>query len=231
MSLRVRLVAAVALGAGLFAIPPAHAIGQELLPNRSFEQGTNTTSTQGVDQPLLPVGWSFEGAAGLFDHTAHDHHTGRYAAGISAPASGKRRVCADQPVGCHDDGPVNTLKDTAADKAMSVPPAWRPQNAISVSPGTVYEVNGWYTWSFATALDGGALVRVRWLDANGVGIKTVLAFQGPNPSASIVAMPWTYFAGRVTAPAGAVKAVPLFGSMDDAWNSNMAYDDVGFHTP
>src|SRR5207249_72343 len=48
-------------------VPPAQALGPELLPNGGFEQGTNTMVVAGFDQPLLPVGWAFEGSAGLFD--------------------------------------------------------------------------------------------------------------------------------------------------------------------
>jgi hypothetical protein len=254
MRLRVVAVSLAALGGLSLAVnlPPAQAVGPELLPNVGFEQGTNPAPpAQGVNQPLLPTGWAFEGAAGLFDHTANEHHAGQYAAGISIPASGKRKLC----VGTHPESPApgtvprppavpgapenvcgdlaatGTAKDTAAEKAYTVMAAWRPVIAVRVVPGVLYNVSGFYKWTLATQNEGGALVRVRWLDANGVSLGMATAFtrKAVTPTESN-GVPWTSFLGQVRPPAGAVQAVPLFGAHDDVFLTQVVYDDVSFRT-
>jgi hypothetical protein len=205
--------------------PRAEAVGSELLPNTSFEQGANTTVAAGVDQPLLPVGWVPEGAAALFDHSPHERHHGRYSAAISGPASVKRRTCAPAPVGCHDNTPLNEAKAAADGPGVSVTPAWRPVNPVAVSAGTAYVVSGWFTWQLASAGDGGGLVKVRWLDGNGVGIRTDTAVLRV---AAGDYQPWTFFSAGVVAPAGAAKAVPLFAALDDAFITKISYDEVSF---
>ncbi|HEV7886583.1 MAG TPA: hypothetical protein VGO92_03425 [Acidimicrobiales bacterium] len=234
MSKRVLLVSLAAFAAAALALPQAQAAGPELLPNTSFEQGTSpvgpqSTAAGGIDQPLVPVGWAFEGAAGLFDHSAADHHgPGRYQAAISAPASGKNRVCYDQPVGCKPLDPVVTAKNAAADKAASVSPAWRPQAALRVSAGANYTVSGWFAWQLASVGDGGALVRVRWLDANGVGLGASTAVSRVATDRDTGDLNWTFFSATVKAPAGATQAVPLFGALDDAFITQLRYDEVSF---
>lgn len=225
----------VALVAVLVLAPQADAAGPNLLPNPGFEAGVNGASAEGVDQPLLPVGWVFEGVAGLFDHTPSGKKSGRYSAAISIPASGKQRVCpGTEQTGtlypCQQLTPVNDAKNTAA-TYYSVAPAWRPQAPVAVRAGTKYTVSGWVTWTFVTLDEGGSLVRVRWLDADGVPIKTDIAYRRiAKTLLESNVVNWTAFSGTVTAPPGAAQAVPLFGMADDAFNSNLKYDDVSFHT-
>ncbi|MDQ1438142.1 MAG: hypothetical protein QOK43_1771 [Acidimicrobiaceae bacterium] len=200
-----------------------------MLPNPGFEDGVNNHPVQSaagtVDQPMLPTGWAFEGAAGLFDHTAAERHSGRYSAGISIPAGGKRKACAQEPVGCHDNTPLNTAK-SAALTAYSVNPAWRPALPLAVRAGTAYVVSGWMSWQLASITDGGAIVSVRWLDANGVPLRTDNAV---TRIADREGLNWTFFSAVVVAPAGAAQAVPLFGAADDVFITKVSYDDVSFH--
>ena len=224
--MRFRAVFVALVGLAVIA-PDAGAVGVNLLPNASFEDGVNDVSAQGIDQPLLPVGWAFEGAAGLFDHSPHERKTGRYSAAISIPAGGKRKVCYDPPVGCHDNVPLNTAKDTAA-TAYSVNPAYRPLHPVQLSATRRYEVSGWFMWTLASIGEGGALVRVRWLDANGAPIRIDRAFVRTSVVRDQEVLNWTYFTAIVTAPAGATHAVPLFGANDDVFISKINYDDVSF---
>lgn len=199
------------------------------MPNAGFEDGVNKTAAQGIDQPLLPVGWAFEGVAALFDHSPHEKKSGRYSAAISIPASGKPRVCADPPVGCHPLDPVNAAKETAA-TAYSVSPAWRPALPVNVAAGGRYIVSGWMAWQLASIDEGGALVRVRWLDGNGVPLRTVTALKRiARTQLESENLNWTHFAVAVVAPPGAAKAIPLFGAADDVFLTKVNYDDVSFH--
>jgi hypothetical protein len=230
----VSLAALTAVAAGVL-VPPAQAVGPELLPNPSFETGYNTVpivvpGVRTFDQPLLPVGWAFEGAAGLFDHSAEAHHgPGRYSAAISDPVSTQRRACQQPdpavPETCVDS-PANVAKDAANGAAVSVTPAWRPLNPVSVNGGGSYVVSGWYKWTFASQNIGGALVKVRWLDANGVGLGTSTVVDDAAKSADLN---WTSFSATVTAPASAIQAIPLFGARDDQFITQVAYDEVSFH--
>lgn len=228
MSIRAVLISLGAIAAVAIAIPDADAaLGDNLLLNPGFEQSVLPVvpTAPGVNQPVMAKEWSFEGNA-FFDHTPSDYHSGKYSGAISAPLSGKARTCADPPVGCHDHGPLNTVKTTAAEKAYTVLPAWRPLNGISVQQGKTYNVSGWVAWSYATVQDGGPLTRVRWVDANGVGLGLSTVIDWPSPGDGIFG--WRSFQANVVAPPGAVKAVPLFGSRDDAWTTNLRYDDLAF---
>lgn len=221
-------------------IPDAKAaVGPELLTNTDFTQGTNPNPRiQQYNQPLLPVGWSFEGAAGLFDHTAAKFNSAPYSAAISAPASGPRKVCQGNPAPgtvpnvipqtCPPLDATGTAKDTLAGRAASITPAWRPQNPVSVTAGETYQISAFVTWDLATAGLGGAWVRVRWIDANGVGISQSTAISKVATVHDSTFLRWTPVSGLVKAPAGAVKAVPLFGTHDDAFITQVAYDDVSF---
>lgn len=218
------------------ATAPAHAVGN-LLPNASFEtavvpQAAHPGDRRDLyDQPLLPERWAFEGSAGLFDHSAHEYHTGYYAAAISIPASGSRNpVCVAQANVCQPITPLNQAKDAAA-AAASVGPCWRPLMPVGVSAGGVYTVSYWVSWTLATAGTGGAVSKVRWLDGNGVPLTSNTLSAGPSriaTSFSSEAQSWVQVVGTVTAPAGAAKAVPLFCAGDDAFISKVVYDDVFF---
>jgi hypothetical protein len=130
---------------------------------------------------------------------------------------------------CGDLSATGTAKDTASEKAASPMPAWRPLNAVRVVPGTLYNVSGFYKWTLATQNEGGALVRVRWLDTNGVSVGMAVAFsRRAATAADSSGVPWTSFLAQVRPPAGAVQAVPLFGAHDDVFLTQVVYDDVSF---
>jgi hypothetical protein len=220
------------LGAALVpaqaAKAPTVVLGPNLLPNASFEssvtepapvpQYTNT-------QPLLPVGWSAEGAAGLFDHGQHGAHTGKRAIGISDPASTPHNFCQQKQ--CVDD-PADGPRTTAG-LYYSETPMWRTQSAVPVTAGKSYQLSAWVSWALET-IGYGAITQVRWVDANGapVGLSAgpkLLATARNSP-----ALAWTRISGTVTAPKGATGAIVLLGDDDDVWISSMQYDDAYFGT-
>jgi hypothetical protein len=225
--------AAALVGAAML---PAHAarpktkvvLGPNLLPNASFEASVFEPSPvpqYATSQPLLPVGWTVEGATGLFDHGQHGAHTGKRAITISDPASTPYQLCQQKT--CVSD-PADAPR-ASAQEYYSETPMWRTQTAIPVRPGRTYELSAWVSWSLETVAYG-AVTAVRWVDANGmpVGISA-----GPKLMAddrTSTALSWTQIAGTVTAPHNAVGAVVLLGDNDDVWISSLTYDDAYFGT-
>jgi len=234
---RLRACLALATLAGLAGavLAPAQAAkapkvvrGPNLLPNASFEASVfepapvpQYTSTQ----PLLPVGWIFEGATGLFDHGQHGAHSGKRAVTISAPAATahtfcQQKYCVANPL----DGPRAT-----AQEYYSEIPVWRTQNAVPVTAGKTYQLSAWVSWALET-VGYGAVTAVRWVDGNGVpvGIST-----GPSLIADArnsPALTWKQISATVTAPAGAKGAVVLLGDNDGPFISSLTYDDAYFGT-
>jgi hypothetical protein len=236
-SLRARayLTAATLLGLAGAVLTPAHAakapavvLGPNLLPNPSFEASVFEPSpvpAYATSQPLLPVGWTAEGATGLFDHGQHGAHTGKRAISISDPASTpasfcQQKTCVDDPA----EGPRTTLAPY-----YSETPSWRTQNAVPVTPGKTYQLSAWVSWSLET-INYGAVTAVRWVDGNGL---TVGFTAGPKLLADArnsPALSWTQITGTVTAPAGTSGAVILLGDNDGPWISSLTYDDAYFGT-
>lgn len=226
------LVAGVALGASLVATAPQAQAGPNLLPNASFEQSVIEGSVIG-DSPIhgvspqgvLPTHWAFEGAAGLFDH-GNGGTSGARMAAISIPLGTKSSICGPE-VGCNPN-PAAGVKDTG-DAAYSVDPAWRPAAPVLVSGGASYTVSAKTAVEFAT--DGeGAFVKVRWLGVGGtvIGISDEYSVRPPGGYTSGAGGAFVDIGGPVTAPAGAVAAVPLFGATDDLWLTKVMFDDVFF---
>ncbi|MHB8513315.1 MAG: hypothetical protein ACYDCC_14215 [Actinomycetota bacterium] len=239
----------------VLAIPATSNAAGNLLPNPSFEQTAlpsqvmDLQHSQGLNQPLLPVGWIFEGATELFDHTPNHHHTGQYSVAISGSWSTPRHECSTVPVtGSCTDVPGGDVRDTVYGQVYSVAPAWRTQNPVAVSAGKQYRLSVYTLLSIPK--DGtGAVTRVRWLDANGVPIgssqgPTLLApsnggaswytflagATAPGSFKDHSVLNWTKIGGTVTAPAGAAGAIVLLGYTDDAWNGQVVYDDACFAT-
>ena len=224
----------LALGGG--ALLPAQAakaptvvLGANLLPNPSFEASVFEPApvpAYATSQPLLPVGWTFEGATGLFDHGQHGAHLGKRAASISAPQSTRRNVCADA-AHCADD-PADGPR-TSVQQYYSEMPAWRPQNAVPVTPGKTYQLSAWVSWTLET-IDYGAVTAVRWVDASGMPVGFTAGPKLIATARNSPALTWTQIAGTVTAPAGASGAVILLGDSDGQWISSLTYDDAYFGT-
>jgi hypothetical protein len=234
---RTRAYLSAGLVAGVLgaALVPAHAakapkvvLGPNLLPNTSFEASAFEPAPvpqYATSQPLLPTGWSFEGATGLFDHGQHGAHTGKRAITISAPQSPPHKFCQQKQ--CVDD-PAEGPR-ISAQEYYSETPAWRTQSAIPVTAGKTYQLSAWVSWSLET-IGYGAVTAVRWVDANGapVGISA-----GPKLIADArnsPALAWTQLAGTVKAPAAAKGAIVLLADDDGLWISSLTYDDAYFGT-
>ena len=207
---------------------PRVALGPNLLPNSGFEASVFEPAPvpqYATSQPLLPVGWDFEGATGLFDHGQHGAHSGKRAVTISVPAATahqfcQQKYCVANPI----DGPR-----ASAQEYYSEIPAWRTQSAVAVTPGKTYQLSAWVSWALET-VGYGAVTAVRWVDGNGVpvGVST-----GPSLMANVrnsPALSWTRVTATVTAPAGAKGAIVLLGDNDGPWNSSLTYDDAYFGT-
>ena len=227
------VVTAIAMSTAM-VLMPSFAAGPNLLPNSGFESSAlDPTGAVGYTnpQPLLPTGWAFEGAAALFDHSQNGNHSGRRMAAISGNASGSRSVCADPPVGCHDNTPANIAKDNAA-LAYSVEPAWRNAVPVPVTAGTSYTVSSWVSLSFCT-IGTGASLRIRWLNGGGaVPIKVDTVARRLQTQFDPVQVPtaWQQITGSAVAPPGATHAVVLLTYTDDAWIGQVMFDDVYFGT-
>jgi hypothetical protein len=221
-------VAAAVVAPSYAAKAPKVVLGPNLLPNPGFEQSAIEPSpvpAYATSQPLLPTGWAFEGMTGLFDHGQHTAHSGKRAITISAPASGpdqfcQQKTCVQNPV----DGPRNSAMEY-----YSETPFWRTLQAVPVTPGKTYQLSAWMTWTLET-IGVGAITEVRWVDGNGVPVAITA---GPSLIANArnsPALAYTKFSGLVKAPAGAVGAIVMLGSGNDAFISSMTYDDAYFGT-
>ena len=234
---RIRACLAVAAIAGMTGavLAPAQAakapkvvLGPNLLPNASFEASVIEPAPvpqYTSSQPLLPVGWVFEGATGLFDHGQHGAHVGKRAITISTPAATPRNVC--QKGHCVDN-PVNGPRGSAQEYYSEIP-VWRTQSAVPVTAGKTYQLSAWASWSLET-IGYGAVTAVRWVDGNGTPV-------GISPGPKLIAdarnspaLTWKQIAGTVTAPAGARGAILLLGNSDGPWISSLTYDDAYFGT-
>lgn len=225
-----RTAAACALAALALAVTPGHAAGPNLLPNASFERSIveppAPVPPYSNPQPALPEGWAFEGAAGLFDHSQNAASSGRRSAAISIPLSGKRRQCVDPAVPCVDD-PTTDAKENTAAVYYSIPPAWRNATPVTVVGSKSYTLSAFMKVALVT-IGESAIMRVRWLDANGLPISIS---NGPKlVSAGQAGSAWTSKTATVTSPAGARQAVVLLGHSTDSWIGQVLFDQVYFGT-
>src|SRR4051794_32016698 len=148
---RMRVCLALATLAGMAGavLAPAQAakapkvvLGPNLLPNASFEASVFEPAPVPAytnSQPLLPVGWIFEGATGLFDHGQHGARSGKRAVTISAPAATpktfcQQKECVPNPI----DGPRSS-----AQEYYSEIPVWRTQSAVPVTAGKTYQLSAY----------------------------------------------------------------------------------------
>jgi hypothetical protein len=237
---RALVVLAVALVVGLAGAAQAGApkLGPNLVPNASFEQSSNDAATQqGI--PVMPVGWSFEGATILFDYNQRGGHTGARNAAISGSLAPGKQICdasgaaatggytcvpnpAASVTGAANDGAQNTY---------SIRPFWVSAAPIPVAAGKRYRFS---VFAIRPSLDPnagvdgeGAVTRVRWLDATGKALSIT-------DGASLVKGPkrqlgFKLISADLTAPAGAAGAVLMLGHTDyTVTSAQVAFDDVRF---
>ena len=231
------LLSAIVVATLLAPLTASAVPGPNLLPNASFEQSVFEPApvppyTQ--PQPLLPVGWAFEGAAGLFDHYPQSTgdpprsvNSGQRAIAISIPASGKREQCVDQVAECVD----NPLIDVYSQGRLvyAVTPHWRTAQAVPVIAGRDYTFSVHIAMSIVTAGEG-ATTFVRWLDATGVPIGVS---NGPRQTSGASDQRDGFFVKKtatVRAPTGAAGAIIALGHTDDVWIGQVRFDDVHFGT-
>lgn len=195
----------------------ARASTPNLAPNASFEQ-------EGV-VGLLPDGWAFEGIAGLFAHSADEHRTGRRSAAIWAPASTNDQYCPPRTRQCVLN-PINLPRDIAR-TVYSVTPHWRTLDPVEVSNGQIYRLRAHIRMTSATVGEG-ATIAVRWFDARGFPMSSVVVAERRMRSVDADPTPWLEVEGTVAAPLGAVRAHILLGHTDDLSIGRIAYDDVFF---
>lgn len=219
---RVGLVALTALS--IAPLQGAHAAGPQLAPNPGFENSPTDPSGSTTHQPLLPTGWTFEGAAGLFDHSENGKHSGKRMAAISIPASTPRYLC---PAGCVENIPLNTVKDASA-KYYSVTPYWRTQAAVPVTSGTTYTFSVWTAQDLATASVGGAVTKVRWVDVNGIPLSETAGPKNIQTPSDPPQTLWEQITKNVSAPSGAKGAILMLGAADDLFITQVKFDDVSF---
>lgn len=203
--------------------------GPNLLVNPGFEdsafEGNPAVARGSLAQPVLPTGWSFEGLSVLFDHSPNVKRSGKRSAAISGSLSTPRTVCQN---GVCQANPLNAVRDATA-ATYTLTPSWRTLNPVSVVAGTRYTLSAFVGWDIMTA-GTEATTKVRWLGANGMAISESYAGKIKSTPQNSTLLRWTQISGVVTAPAGAVSAHVLLSHTDDAWVSQVRYDDVYFGT-
>ena len=207
-----------------FAVPGTARAGANLVPNPGFEESPTDPQGATTHQPLLPTGWTFEGAAALFDHSENGKHSGKRMAAISVPASTPDELCQQQT--CVDN-PLNVVQGPTS-MYYSVTPFWRTINPVPVTPGTVYAFSVWHAQSLATVNVGGAITKVRWVDANGLPVTESNGPRHIQQPGDAVETSWALMTRNVTAPALARGAIIMLGAADDTFISQIKFDDVSF---
>ena len=222
-------VVALSVTPAVAAKPKPQKPGPNLLVNAGFEdsafEGNAAVAKGSLAQPVLPTGWSFEGASALFDHSPNVKRSGKRSAAISGSLSTPRTICQN---GTCAENPANGPKDTLA-PTYSLTPAWRTLDPVKVKAKTRYTLTayvGWDLMTFGTA----ASTKVRWLGADGRVISQVTAASIKSNPRNSALLRWTKISGVVTAPAGAVSAHVLLSHGDDLFISQVRYDDVYFGT-
>ena len=220
-----RLFIAVSLALPFAVTSSGHAVGSNLAPNPGFELSPTDPSGATTHQPLIPTGWAFEGAGGLFDHSENGKNTGKRMVAISVPASTPREFCQQET--CVDN-PIHVAGD-AASMNYSLTAYWRTVSAIPVTAGTTYRFSVFEARTLATDGVGGAVTKVRWVNATGLPISESA---GPKriQTAGDGDTSFADMARNVTAPAGATGAILFLGAADDLFISQIKFDDVFFGT-
>lgn len=235
---------ALAMGAGVLAAGGALAaprppkLGPNLVANPSFEASTNDTATsQGI--PVLPVGWTVEGATILFDYNQRGGHTGQRAVAISGSLAPGRQFC-DASAALVTGGftcvpnpaaAQTTQANDATQPYFSSRPFWVSQTAMRVKAGKTYR---FAMYSIRPSLDPsvgvdgeGPSAKVRWVDAAGSTVKVVsgpVALKGAKRE-----LGFRLSTLDLVAPPGAVGAKLMLGHSDyTVTSAQVAFDDVSF---
>lgn len=234
-ALRLSAAAALTVVACAAVLPAAAAPkkkakpGPNLVVNPGFEdsafEGNGVVAKGSLAQPVLPTGWAFEGATVLFDHSPNVYHSGKRSAAISGSLSTPRQIC--QNGSCYDN-PANAVKDPTA-STYTLTPSWRTLNPIPVKPGVRYTLSSWIGWDLMT-VGMYASSKVRWIGADGRAIAETIAVKVVADARNSALLRWKLVSGIVQAPAGAVSAHLLLSHADDAFISQVRYDDVYFGT-
>jgi hypothetical protein len=227
------LLASVAIAGSSYAAAPK--LGPNLAPNPSFEVSSQDAATQnGI--PVMPVGWSFEGA-GVSDYNQRGGHTGARNVQISGAYGGGRQVCDHSVDGSERCAPNPAYAQThQVDEQLaptySIRPFWVTESAVPVTAGKTYRFSVWAIRPSlapdAGVVGEGAETRVRWVDAAGNGISVV-------NGASLVKGPkrqlgFKLISADLKAPAGAAGAVLMLGHTDYSHTgAAVAFDDVSFN--
>lgn len=230
----------VVLSTSVFAATWVHHPGPNLAPNPGFEQSVTEPTPQLAGknpQPLLPVGWDFEGATTLFDHSHNVFHTGLRSVAISGSLAGGKELC-DPNYSYQACVPLPTAGPESAVQGVlgsnySIEPFWRTQNPVAVTAGVRYRLSA---YMILPSFGGpsliyrgeGAVSQVRWTDAAG---KVVSTAPGPRlVGTGVRPLGWKFETGLLTAPAGATGAILMFGQSNYTTSLQVAFDDVYFGT-
>lgn len=239
-----RLGLAVLVGASVMTAGAAGAapnkkrptvLGPNLVVNPSFEQSQLEPATaNGI--PVLPVGWTVEGATILFDYNQRGGHTGTRTVAISGSLAPGKQVCdasADPAYVCVPN-PAASVTGAVNDAAMStfsVRPFWLNEAAMPVKSGKPYRFT---MWSIRPSLapdagvaGEGAASFVRWLDSAGEVLSVVA---GPTAvKGAKRELGFKLSSADLVAPAGAAGAQLLLGHTDwTVTSAQVAFDDVSF---
>lgn len=210
-------------------------LGPNLVVNPSFEESTLDPATaNGI--PVLPVGWTFEGATILFDYNQRGGRTGARSAAISGSLAPGAQVCdaSVDPAYICVPNPAAAATGQVNEQAApqySIRPVWLNQAPIAVKPGKAYRFGMWSIRPSlapdAGAVGEGAASFVRWLDAAGKPISVVPAstsVKGPKRQ-----LGFRQSSADVVAPAGAAGAQLLLGHTDyTVTSAQVAFDDITF---
>lgn len=229
-------VTAGVLGAGsaLAARPAPVKLGPNLVVNASFEESSNDTATaNGI--PVLPVGWTVEGATIVFDYNQRIGRTGKRNVAISGSLAPGKQVC-DASTGAYvcQPNPAAGVTGQVNDASMgvfSVRPFWVTEKALPVTAGKTYRFS---MYSIRPSLDPnagvvgeGAASKVRWLTASGALVSVVdgsSALKGAKRE-----LGFRLSTIDLVAPAGAAGAELLLGHSDyTVTSAQIAFDDIFF---
>lgn len=213
---------------------PTLKLGPNLVVNPSFEDSTLDPATQnGV--PVLPVGWTVEGATLLFDYNQRGGHTGARNVAISGSLAPGKQVC-DASSGAYVCAPnpaasVTGQVNDASLSRFSVRPFWVTQSAIPVSAGKTYRFS---MYSIRPSLDPnagvmgeGAATKVRWLDATGAVLSVTDGPRAVKTAKRDLGFKLSFL--DLTAPAKAVGAKLMLGHTDyTVTSAQVAFDDISF---
>ena len=235
-SVGLRALAIAAAAVALAPAAPASARVRNLAPNPGFERSVFEPSpvpygTQ--PQPLLPVGWVFEGATVLFDHTPNARHSGKRGIAISGSLAPAPKVCDPTlPSPCVSNPTYNAVGPTLERQrgTYSVRPVWRTEKPIRVRAGTAYTLS---YWAAMPTLDASKLPRregaaswIRWVNRNGDVIRVS---PGPTMVADGSRAVWRNPSRSIRAPRGATGAYILLGHTNVTAFTQVAFDDVKFY--